>query len=97
MTADRIKEYLQGGNTLYKVTKMDSYRDGGTKIIITQPDNIFYIDKNNWTIHSEYPTNSDNEIKGIEKEFIIHICKEYVQREIEKAERQRVWIFRADK
>lgn len=58
-----IKEYVTNGNPLFTFEKVSTIRDGGTIILIRPPQsklNPFYIHKDNWTLHSDYPTTDDN-------------------------------------
>ena len=60
---DLIKEYVKNGGTLWNIDSISTIRDGGTKMIIL-PRMLsmkpFYIHKDNWTIHTEYPVSDDN-------------------------------------
>jgi hypothetical protein len=58
-----IKEYVTNGNPLFTFDKVSTIRDGGTIVLIISPQsklNPFYIHKDNWTLHSDYPTTDDN-------------------------------------
>jgi hypothetical protein len=58
-----IKEYITNGNPLFTFDKVSTIRDGGTIMLIRPPQsrlNPFYIHKDNWTLHSAYPTTDDN-------------------------------------
>jgi hypothetical protein len=60
---DLIKEYVINGGVLWNIESLSILRDGGTKMIILPPMlkmNPFYIHKDNWTIHTEYPVSDDN-------------------------------------
>jgi hypothetical protein len=56
-----IREYIRNNGKLWVLESIDSYRDGGTKVLITNIFNSkevikYYIHKENFTIHSVYPT-----------------------------------------
>lgn len=56
-----IKEYISTGGSLFKITNIHQYRDGGNFVILTTK-NDYYIDKDNFTIHFSYPPNKTNEL-----------------------------------
>jgi len=63
MGEEKIKEYVKNGGILWNIERITTIRDGGTKMIILPPMsklNPFYIHKDNWTIHTEYPLTDDN-------------------------------------
>ena len=96
VTEDEIKEYLKsGGQLLLTIVKMDSYRDGGTKVIecgYASPIK-FYIHKDNWTIHNDYPISEENEIKDdFLKRYLITEMKKYTQRLYDDVLRKENWI-----
>ena len=53
----------------YIITRIDSYRDGGTKVIETTKES-FFIHKHSNTLHSGYPTTLWNQVH--DKEVIDH-------------------------
>ena len=57
-----LKEYVLKGNNLFSIDKVDRIRDGGTLMLISSGSkkSPFYIHKDNWTLHSEYPTTEEN-------------------------------------
>lgn len=63
MQEELIREYINNGGKLWILESIDTYRDGGTNVIITnmnEPESRggtikYYIHKNNWTIHYTYP------------------------------------------
>ena len=57
-----LKEYVLKGNPLFLVTDIPRMRDGGTIILYNHfsKKSLFYIHKDNWTLHSEYPTTDEN-------------------------------------
>ena len=57
-----IKEYFANRNPLFTFDKVDTLLDGGTIVLIRPQSklNPFYIHKDNWTLHSDYPTTDDN-------------------------------------
>lgn len=59
-----IKEYVVKNKPLFSINKIDSIRDGGTIVLDLQTPSLvkkpFYIHKDNWTLHSDYPTTDEN-------------------------------------
>jgi hypothetical protein len=96
MTDKRIKEYLEKGGRLFQVTKMDSYRDGGTKVIETTygGDKKFFIHMDNNTIHTYYPCTDESLLQDeLLKEYIIERINTYVMRFNEQSHRQSRWLL----
>jgi len=62
-----IREYIRNNGKMWVLESIDTYRDCGTKVLITNINNSkevikYYIHKKNFTIHSVYPTyTSDDE------------------------------------
>jgi len=96
ITDEEIKNYLSNGGMLITVTKMDSYRDGGTKVITCNYANPinYYIHMDNWTIHSSYPTTEENLITDdFLKRYLIQGMKNYTQRLYENITRMEDWVY----
>jgi len=57
-----IKEYVIKGNLLFSISDVSVMRDGGTIILYNRgaKQKPFYIHKDNWTLHNDYPTTDDN-------------------------------------
>ncbi len=57
-----LKEYVLKGNNLFSIDKVGTIRDGGTLMLISRglKKSPFYIHKDNWTLHNEYPTTEEN-------------------------------------
>jgi len=57
-----IKEYVIRGNLLFSITDISTMRDGGTIILYNRgtKQKPFYIHKDNWTLHNDYPTTDEN-------------------------------------
>ena len=57
-----IKEYVIKGNTLFSIDQINQIRDGGTLMLFNRglKQKPFYIHKENWTLHNDYPTTDDN-------------------------------------
>ena len=95
VTEDEIKDYLKNGGQLLKVVKMDSYRDGGTKVIecnYATPVK-FYIHQDTWTIHNDYPVTEENEIKyDFLKRYLITEMKNHMQHLYDDVLRKETWI-----
>jgi hypothetical protein len=53
-----IREYVSN-NDLFIITDVDIIRDGGT-IVLRSNKKQYYIHKDDWTIHDNYPTTNDN-------------------------------------
>jgi hypothetical protein len=98
MTPDEIvKEHLSNGGKLITVTKVDSYRDGGTKVIQCgyATKTYYYIDKNNYTIHTGYPTTEDNIVPDSNlKQYIISELLQYNKHQYADADRVKDYIRR---
>jgi hypothetical protein len=58
-----IKQYVKNNGTLWSIDHITIIRDGGT-IMLVRPIysklKPLYIDKDNWTIHTEYPLTDTN-------------------------------------
>jgi len=75
-----IAEYVSKGNPLFSVTDIATMRDGGTKMLYCRfsKKSPFYIHKDNWTLHSEYPTTDENIVKDrTTKVYILDGIKRY--------------------
>lgn len=62
-----IKEYVRDGGTLWSISYVDIIRDGGTICLTRSPVSIlspFYIHKDKWTLHCDYPTTDENLINN---------------------------------
>lgn len=57
-----IKEYVKNGGVLFSITDITRIRDGGTLLLYNRAlkSTTFYIHKDNWTLHDDYPTNDTN-------------------------------------
>jgi hypothetical protein len=57
-----IKEYVIKGNMLFSITDITTIRDGGTIMLFNKgmKQKPFYIHKDNWTLHDDYPTTDEN-------------------------------------
>lgn len=81
MTEERVQEYLNKYNRLFKVIFIDAIRDGGTKLIDTTKGDRFYIHQNNNTFHDDYPPNKDNQITDqLLIDYIINEMEKYNER-----------------
>lgn len=77
MTEENLKKYLESGGEIFRVTKIDTYRDGGTKEITTTKGR-FYVHKKYRTFHTGgYSTTGDNLVKD-------DLLIEYLLERIEK-------------
>ena len=96
MTDERIKEYLEKNGKLFQITKMDMYRDGGTKIIETTygGNKKFFIHMENNTIHNHYPCTDESLLQDeLLKEYLIESINTYVMRFNEQSYRQAKWLL----
>ena len=57
---NKIKEYVVQGGKIFTIKGIDVVRDGGTRILICNLHDNFYIDKDTHLFHSGYPTIEDN-------------------------------------
>lgn len=64
MTEDQMREYVVNGGVLFTVKSISSYRDGGTKVIVTNQGN-YYVHKDNHTLHLDYPASDSNRIPDV--------------------------------
>ena len=57
-----IKEYVIKGNILFSIDEISRMRDGGTMMLFNRgmKQKPFYIHKDNWTLHNDYPTTDGN-------------------------------------
>lgn len=95
ITDEEIKDYLSNGGNLLTVTHIDSYRDGGTKVITCNYATPikYYVDKDKWTLHSDYPTTDENLVKDdFLKKYLIEGMKTYTQRLYVEVLRIEDWI-----
>lgn len=76
-----IKEYVKNDGILWSIDRVDTIRDGGTGVLIRHPQsklNPIYIHKDNWTLHTEYPTTDENIIiDEPTKAYIFNRLKRY--------------------
>ena len=56
---EQIKKYVMDGGKLFRITNIDTIRDGGTRVIETT-DKKYYVDKTTNKFHSGYPTLPEN-------------------------------------
>lgn len=69
-----IKEYMISGNQTWSLVSIETYRDGGTKVLETSiPKNAlkYYINNKTWTLHCAYPPDNSNLIT--DKSIIAYI------------------------
>ena len=69
-----IKEYVKEGGVLWSIYNISTIRDGGTIMLIRPPQsklNPYYIHKDYWTLHSEYPTTDENLITDTNEQYYI--------------------------
>jgi hypothetical protein len=74
MQEELIKEYMINGGQSWSLITIDTYRDGGTKVLQTSvPKNAlkYYINNKTWTLHDAYPPDNSNII--IDKATIAYI------------------------
>ena len=59
-----IKEYVIKNNILFSIEEISMMRDGGTIMLFNRgmKQKPFYIHKDNWTLHNDYPTTDDNQV-----------------------------------
>lgn len=59
-----IKEYVIKNNILFSIEEISMMRDGGTIMLFNRgmKQKPFYIHKDNWTLHNDYPTTDDNKV-----------------------------------
>lgn len=59
-----IKEYVIKNNILFSIDAITTIRDGGTIMVYNKgmKQKPFYIHKDNWTLHNDYPTTDDNKV-----------------------------------
>ena len=59
-----IKEHVIKNNILFSIDDITTMRDGGTIMMYSKgmKQKPFYIHKDNWTIHNDYPTTDDNKV-----------------------------------
>lgn len=57
-----IKEYVIKNNVLFSIDEISTMRDGGTIMLYNRgmKQKPFYIHKDYWTLHYDYPTTDDN-------------------------------------
>lgn len=57
-----IKEYVIKNNVLFSINEISTMRDGGTIMLCNRgmKQKPFYIHKDYWTLHDDYPTTDDN-------------------------------------
>lgn len=63
MQEDLIREYTINGGQPWSLVTIDTYRDGGTKVLQTSiPKNAlkYYINNKTWTLHDAYPPDNSN-------------------------------------
>ena len=69
-----IKEYVKEGGVLWSIYNISTIRDGGTIMLIRPPQsklNPYYIHKDYWTLHSEYPPTDENLIDDKNEQYYI--------------------------
>ena len=75
------KEYLLEKNSLFAITHIDSYGDGGTRIIKTSKYNPIYWDFTTYEFYTRYPV--DDKFKLRDKIFIKYLViriESYIER-----------------
>jgi len=78
-----IKEYVIKNNILFSIDDITTMRDGGTIMMYSKgmKQNPFYIHKDNWTIHNDYPTTDDNKvIDKLTQIYLIDRLQKYKRR-----------------
>ena len=90
----RIKIYLNAGGTIIRINSIDTYRDGGTRVIETGRNDcegnkiFYYIDKDAKTLHYDYPTKMTNQINDLYLEAMLQEAIEsYVNRIVGESNR----------
>lgn len=69
-----IREYIGNGGLMWVLESIDTYRDGGTKVLQTNIEKNalkYYINNKTWTLHYAYPPDNSNVI--IDKPTIAYI------------------------
>lgn len=68
-----IKEYVIKNNILFSIEDISMMRDGGTIMLFNRGmrQKPFYIHKDNWTLHNDYPTTDDNKVTDIPTQVYI--------------------------
>jgi hypothetical protein len=91
MDENKIKKYIKNGGELWNIKNIVTIRDGGTKMLIKafgkKPLIPVYIHKDNWTLHSKYPTDveniitDENELEYIHDKLDCYLsgCKHHVE------------------
>lgn len=79
-TQHNINKYLTDGGKIFRIKSIDKLRDGGTGMIKTNRNDIYYIDKDNHTIHNGFPTNEQNKINN---NYLISFIIEQISKFIE--------------
>lgn len=96
LTDEEVRNYITNGGTLLNVTKMDSYRDGGTKVIKCNYSHPikYFIHMDNWTIHSGYPTTDENLVTDeFLKRYLTQAMKNYTKKLYEQVTRLEGWVY----
>lgn len=63
--SDKVTEYIRNGGKIFYISHIETYRDGGTKIIhFINSGGIkpIYVDKNTNQFHHDFPTTKENVI-----------------------------------
>lgn len=77
-----IKEYVIKNNILFSINKITQLRDGGTIMLSNfgMKQKPFYIHKDNWTLHNDYPTTDDNKVTDkLTQVYIMDRLEKYKQ------------------
>lgn len=78
---NKVEEYIRAGGRILILRRVSFLRDGGTFEIETD-EGSFYVDKNLFSVHNEYPPKPENEItdEGL-KEYIVERLEKYLREE----------------
>ena len=90
MTEERMKEYFNTGGEIFRLLRVDSYRDGGT-IVIETSKGTYYGGKESKKLHTDRPTTDDNLLQDpLKIEFLLFTLERFLD-----AERQKVSWYEA--
>lgn len=81
---ESIVEYLKNGGDFFTISTINFYRDGGTVVVETSSNTIFYIDKDYVNFYSAYPPSLENLITdNLQKIFLLHRIEQFIERQEE--------------
>ncbi len=80
-----MENYIKKAGKLFNIITVDTIRDGGTKILKTTVNEIvYYVHKDDKTLHTEYPPTEDNKvIDNSELNYIKDRLQTYTERLLE--------------